>query len=157
MTDRDDPLTLDRECDVFTRALTGGKATPALSRAYLEGHTTIPLLAAARLRPLSAVDRASLQLARTGPFGTRAADAYARLFRPGGPLRQKLTLVLAILEHAPPHHLLLNTGSGVGRVRAGLGLVGLGTSFLVALSVGIVALAPVHLLTRLTSAPELDG
>lgn len=141
------PEVLDQECALYTRYLTGGEATDAIRAAYRRGHEHIPFHTDAdpSARP---IDAWILGLSRRGAFGARAADAYSRFFRAGGILRQKLTLVLAIVEHGPPHHRSLNRGGGSGPVGAffGLGMIGIG--FAAALATGILLLGPAHLIGR---------
>lgn len=146
----DAPEILDRECTVFTRHLAGGAPTEALRLAYRNGHGTIPF----RLEgdhTNAALDRWALRVARLGAPGVRAADAYHRFFHPYGALRQKLTLLLAILEHAPPFHVDLNRGVGGGPLRAVVGLAGVGVAFGLALVGGIVVVGPVHLWSRISA------
>lgn len=144
--------TLDRECTVFTRYLVGGTPTDALRLAYREGHEGIPFRHEAGPQTI-ALDRWALSVARLGPLGVRAADAYHRFFHPHGALRQKLTLLLAILEHAPPFHVGLNRGVGGGPLRALLGLAGVGLAFGLSLLGGLVVLGPVHVWGRVFSKP----
>lgn len=137
----------DREFRVFTRYLTGGGVTSELVAAYRRAHRDLPALGDAPSRaPL--VDRASLALARLGGPATRVADAYTRFFRPDGPLRVRLVLALALLEHAPPHHERLATAVSPGPVAGLLRLTGLGIAFAVSLGVGLLVLGPLHLVSR---------
>jgi hypothetical protein len=82
--------------------------------------------------------------AARGGWRVRVADAYARIFRPHGALRQKLTLLLAVLESAPAtHREFTSGGSGVAAAigRSALSLLGFGVAFLT----GLLLLGPVHL------------
>lgn len=144
------PEILDRECTVFTRYLVGGAPTGALRLAYRDGHENIPFRQGAG-GAATALDRWALRVARLGAPGVRAADAYHRFFHPHGALRQKLTLMLAILEHAPPFHVDLNRGVGGGPVRAFVGLAGVGIAFGLALVGGLAVFGPVHLWSRISA------
>jgi hypothetical protein len=135
---------LDRECTVFTRYLVGGEPTNDLRRAYRQGHARIPFRSGGAA-PDTALDRWALRLTHLGAPGVRAADAYHRFFHPAGALRQKLTLLLAILEHAPPFHIDLNRGGAGGPIRAAMGLAGVGIAFGLSLVVGTALLGPIHL------------
>lgn len=144
MTDHE---RLAREFRAFTRYLTGGGVTPELVAAYDRAHRDLPALRGGDSRaPL--VDRASLALARLGGPATRVADAYTRFFRPAGPLRVRLVLTLALLEHAPPHHERLATAVSPGPVAGLLRLTGIGIAFAVSLGVGLLVLGPLHLVSR---------
>lgn len=138
---------LDRECAVFTRYLTGGPPTEALCAAYRRGHAHMPLDDAGG-PAATTLDRWALRVARVGTPWARASDAYHRFFHPTGVLRKKLVLLLAILEHAPPHHTELNRGSGGGPVGAVLGLAATGIAFGLAVVGGGLLLGPVHLWSR---------
>jgi hypothetical protein len=141
---------LDRECTVFTRYLVGGNPTDGLRLAYRRGHDSIPFRRNDD-RSSAPLDQWALRVARLGSPGVRAADAYHRFFHPFGALRQKLTLLLAILEHAPPFHVDLNRGVGGGPLRAVIGLAGVGFVFGLSLIGGVVVLGPVHLWSRALS------
>ena len=85
---------LRRECDVFCRYLIGRPPTPYAVDTYVAGHASIPFATAG----MTDEDARVLEFARRGPHHARIADAWSRLAAPHGPLRQKLTLVVAILE-----------------------------------------------------------
>jgi hypothetical protein len=102
---------------------------------------------AAGARVVSRIDRWLLQVALTGAAGARLADTYARIFRPHGPLRHRLVLLLAILENSPHFHEQLDRatlGSPLG-IMLELGATGVG--FLMRLALGLVCFAPVQLLS----------
>lgn len=139
------------EFAVFARHL--GTRTPGDSAvaAYLTAH---PRAA----RPAGdGVDRRLLRLARRGHRWCALADAYARLFRPWGPLRRRVVLALAVLESSPETH------GGYDRARPGalaatwlaLGLLGARGLALSLLAVGL--LGPVHLGWRLRGVEPADG
>ena len=98
---------LAEECRVFTRYLTGQPPTDYVVRKYQQGHQAIPY----RLKgEEDAFDVFLAIAARRGPFMARIADAYARRARPHGVLRQKLSLLLAILENSPSDHRRFTAG-----------------------------------------------
>jgi hypothetical protein len=134
---------------MLTRYLVGGPAPAPVVDAYVAGHARIPFATSPEpVRP-DVLDRALVRRAGHSPLQARAADSYARFARPGGPLRQKLALLLAILESTPPYHQSLNAGAGGGPVRAAGGLAGAGIAFLGSLALGALLFAPVHVRARL--------
>ena len=147
---------LGRECDAFARYLTGAAPGEYVERKYRQAHA-----AARGLEPGSApraarFDRALVALARQGPFLARLADAHARVFAPGGLLRRKLVLVLALLEVSAPGRV--DTPS----VRSAPGLVAraawTGAVFAFLLVVSTVLLLPVRLVCALAGpGPEAAG
>jgi hypothetical protein len=135
---------LERECDSFARYLTGAPATAYAREKYRRGHSAMP----ASSNP-ARIDRISVALGRSGGLLLRSCDAYSRWFRPTGLLRQKLVLLLAILENSPPTHVQLNEGEtgSPGRLVAALAAHGL--LFAGCLLAGVLVLGPVHLATAL--------
>lgn len=85
--------SLDRECDVFCRALIGRPAPQPIRDSYRRAHEVSAVGA-----PDSAFDAWLAAFAGRGPRRTRLADSYAVLFARGGLLRRKLVFLLAILE-----------------------------------------------------------
>ena len=136
--------TLDRECDVFCRYLTGAEAGDYVRSRYRAAHER------GALEPrdgASAFDRALVALARAGPFATRLADSHARVFTSGGLLRRKLVLVLALLEVREPERVDTLTH----RTRAGFlaHAALLGAGFALLLLVSTALLLPVRLVCAL--------
>ncbi len=86
--------TLDRECDVFCRAIAGIGAPDAIRRDYARAHEVGPLRGGA----VSFFDRALVRIASSGWLLTRLADSYAAIFARRSLLRRKLVMLLAILE-----------------------------------------------------------
>jgi hypothetical protein len=144
------PGILEQECDVLSRYLTGSRPTPYLTRKYREGHQAIPFNTEPASDPFDAV---LVMFARKSPWLARMADAYARRARPHGMLRQKLTLLLAITENAPPHYRDLTSGSSHGSMSRALlsTTVSLG-AFGLALTAGAFMLGPLHLLLSFRTA-----
>ena len=143
-------LALDAECRAFTRYLIRQDPDPYIVLRYREGHRSIPFR---RTGQRDAVDGMLILFGSHGGWRARVADAYCRVFRPHGVLRQKLTLLLAILENAPATHRPFTAG-GRGMARAigssALALLGFG----VALSAGIFLLGPGHLVLSRARPPR---
>ncbi len=136
----------------MSRYLTGHPPTAYVVRKYIDGHEAIPFRRYPSADPL---DAALAMFARRGSISARIADAYARLARPHGILRQKLTLLLAVLENAPPHYRELTSGSPHGSlVRALLETTWSLASFAGALAAGVLILGPLHFILSLRSAPS---
>ena len=140
MLERDPAL--EREAEVFARALIGRPADAYVKQKYAEAHDALPL------DPPTAFEASLVDFAALHPVTTRAADAYARLLAPGAALRRKLSVLTAILEssapfdagyapavHSPPGVLLL--------------LAGQGAAFAGCLALGVLVLTPLRLLRAL--------
>ena len=136
--------TLDLESAALTRYLAGTGPSDYIRRKYREGHAAIPY----RLKgDEDAFDAMLVVVARGGTVRSRVADAYARIFRPHGALRQKLTLLLAILENSPDVHRRF-TGGGRGTLAAIAGISASLFIFSISLLAGLLLLGPAHLLLR---------
>ncbi len=144
------PETLALECSALVRYLVGQPATAPMQAFYARAHATIPYR---KGPPPVAVDDALVSAIGSGGVVLRAADAYARFFRPTGPLRQKLTLALAIVENSPETHAGLNRAA-VGprwRVLTDVALAGVG--FLCCLGMGLLVFGPQQLTSGRTRVP----
>lgn len=140
MVEADDSLA--RECVVFARYLADTAPPPSMPAYYISAHARIPYRAGG---PPRGVDAALLAAGRLGGPALRAADSYARFLRPTGPLRQKLSLALAILDNSPETHR--NVGQAtIGSVPAVLaGMVGGGLLFALSLGFGLLLFGPMQL------------
>jgi hypothetical protein len=132
---------LSAECRALSRYLTGRDPDAYVLARYEAGHRTIPYRRAGR----NPIDGALVLFASKGPIRARIADAYARVFRPHGALRQKITLLLAILENAPATHRRFTSG-GSGLAAAIWGIAGALIGFGFSLLAGMLLLGPAHLL-----------
>jgi len=141
---------LDAECRAFTRYLIRQEPDPYIVLRYREGHRGIPFRRTGRR---DAVDGMLVMFAAHGGWRARVADAYSRFFRPYGVLRQKLTLLLAILENAPATHRQFTAGGrGIAAAAGSTALALLG--FALALSVGMLLLGPGHLVLSRARPPR---
>jgi len=133
------------ECDVFSRYLVSRPPTDYVHEQYEMAVLARDL---ANEAEFAAFDRITLHLARRSVFFTRVADAYCAIFHRRGVLRRKLTLLLAILEHAPPSAALFDHPKIRGLIGIAINLLLLGTIFGLLLLLGIVLLLPSHLFCR---------
>jgi len=130
---------LAKECDVFTRHISGRPAIPQVSDQYAAAHRVLE-----SMEPRDGHERWLLRVARTGPAACRVADAWARLAAPHGALRQKLVVLLAILEVSPPYAAELDQPRG-GPAREWVRMAASGLGFAGALALGVILFLPVRL------------
>jgi hypothetical protein len=130
---------LAKECEVFTRHISGRPATPRIADQYAAAHRALE-----GMEPRDGHERWLLRVARSGPAGCRVADAWARLALPHGALRQKLVVLLAILEVSPPYAAELDQPRG-GPAREWVRMAASGLGFAGALALGVVLFLPVRL------------
>jgi hypothetical protein len=140
----DQQLALERECQTFARYLTHDVPGSYVVRKYVECHPVVLRHAP----PSLPVDDAMLRFAAAGPYRTRIADAYARIFRPKSILRRKLILLFAILENSKGYHQQFTRGGDDVRWLAWWRISLSVTTFLAALCAGIVMFAPRELFAR---------
>jgi len=88
---------LERECESYTRYLSGRMPTPYVVEKYLDFHQKIGFPA-----ERDRFDRFLVSFSACGPFRARLADSYASVFRKNSAVRKKLVVTLALLECAPP-------------------------------------------------------
>lgn len=138
-----DVRRLERECDVFTRYLTGRSAAAYVGGKYLDAFTGAQQ---SRLAACGRFDRLLLALARSHPLLTRVADIYSRFFSSGSVVRRRLVMLLALLEsHAASIERLDSpTCGGLPGFVLGMGIRG--TVSLLLLLTALPVLLPLQLL-----------
>ena len=134
-----------RECDAFTRYLSGQPADPALSDHYLAA------VAARGLdrEPDSAFDRRLLDLARRWPPILWLGDAWCGLFRRRSLLRRRLVLLLAIAENSPRTHARFDRAATGGPAMAMARLAWHGLAGAALLAVAALAMVPLGVWSRM--------
>ncbi|MGE3525698.1 MAG: hypothetical protein AB7I33_07235 [Gemmatimonadales bacterium] len=138
-----DREVLAREGRRLTAYLLGSVPDEYVISRYTAAHARIPFRMNGTVPdPLDAL---LLRSAHGGRWRARAADAYARIFRPHGILRQKLVLLLAILETTSPAGVRLTRGGDRGPFGAVLRLAGTLLGFALAFLTGLALYGPVHL------------
>lgn len=140
MTGGQSPEMIDEhaaDCDTFTRYLCG---TPADD--YIRGKYAVALELLNTAAEDEPIDRALLEAGRRGGFHLTSADCYAKFFRPRTALRQKLIIVLAIIENAPNTHRYLNSAAGGGFFLTILRIFALLTGTAIAMTAGVLRFGP---------------
>jgi hypothetical protein len=134
---------LDDECRALARYLTGRPPDDYVLTCYRRAADFVP----GATDPLQPIDRVLWRAARASRITARSADAYARWFRPAGPLRRRITLLLAILESAPGTHGWFNTAETGSRLRVSLQPAGVVAASAAMLAIGVAGFGPIHLAT----------
>jgi nucleoside-diphosphate-sugar epimerase len=129
--------TLERECRVFTKHLIDETATAYVVRKYSEAHAALPALSGG-----DKFDAFLVRVASRHHWGARLADSYARLFLPHTRLRQKLVVLLAVLETCPPSFQKIDASVGGSRSRAIARLGMRGVTALVSATIGTLLFVP---------------
>src|SRR6185503_7637567 len=97
----------------------------------------------------SRFERCVVAIARGGPWPARAMDAYSRAFQPGGLLRRKLVLLLAILESRSPPAEAIDQPSPGSSAGVFVRIAGFAALNLALIAIGLVVLSPVRLVCAL--------
>ena len=100
-------------------------------------------------------DRWLGRVAAAHPVLTALADAYARIARPYGDLRRRLTLILALLETHGATHSAYDSAAPAHPVVAWLRLGVSAAAWAIRTIVALILLAPMHAVASLT--PTADG
>ena len=132
--------SLERECAVFAAYLGVPAPTSYVTGKYAEAHRRLDAL-----KPVDRFDGLLVAFAGRHAVATKVADAYARFFAPRSALRNKLVLLLSILETSV-HGVLRAPGRSRPVVIAGLAVDGVLAA--VSAVAGLLLLAPAHLLLR---------
>jgi hypothetical protein len=133
-----DAAELRDECRLFSRYLLGREPD-----AYVLGrYVSLQPAAVNRAPTLTPLDFLLLKTARSGLFGLKIADAYARIFQPRGLLRRKLILIFAILENSRGFHSRFTSGASSSYVLTLVRIAAAVTGFGLALIASLVIIGP---------------
>lgn len=137
-----DLRSLRREVEVLTDYLIDRPPNSYVTQKYIDGHDGIPFRYEGAV---SSIDTFLVRVARRGRLAAGVADAYARIFRTTGALRQKLVLLSAVLENSRGYHTDLTAAVHASRAATLLVLLASGTTFAIKLVMACILFGPVHL------------
>ena len=135
------------ECQIFTRHLVGLNPDAYVDAKYRAAIEQMPALA-----PQTRFDRFLVAFAAKGAAAVRVADAYAAVALPGGALRKRLVLLLAILETRPPFHQVIDAAPGGSAAVATIAMVGRGLIAVMGLIAGAIVFIPARLVMAVLPA-----
>ncbi len=143
------------EAALFCRYLVGASASSYVVAKYASGQKVLPG-ATGRARG-DAFGERLVRFALRGRVHTQLADTYARFFAPYSLLRQKLVLMLAILENSPEIGRALNSSLSASRIATCVSLLqhALGTA--TSLVVAVLLLGPLQIYVGLRGEAPTDG
>jgi len=107
-----------------------------------------------RSGPPDRFDAWLVRFAATSPAFTALADSYARVARPYGDLRRRLTLMLALLETHGATHGVYDRARPSSAAAAWLALAGAGTMWALRSVLAALICAPAHLLLGAKSSRQ---
>lgn len=137
---------LSRECLVFSYYLIGEKPNEYIIEKYQHGHRSRSFV------PKSPLDKILTKLAGLHPVFTRLSDVYSSNFYKGSILRQKLVLLLAILESSAPTYKYFDIDRVSSKPNFFARLVWVGVTFILMLFISAVLLVPLQIMTLITSS-----
>ena len=135
---------LERECERFTQYLTGGKPDHYVKKKYTEGHEATKLGKGG-----NHFDTLLIKIATRNTLFTKLSDVYTRVFYRNAVVRQKLVLLLAILEGYSMTCAYIDSVSESSKPVIYRKLLAKAFQFALLLFVSAVAIAPFHALTHL--------
>lgn len=135
-----------QEIGVWSRYLAGLSPSPKVVARYIDAHGQNVV---SPEEVSGAFDSALLRIARGGPFLARACDVHARVFRPGGVLRRKLVLALALLETDRHSHGRVDAVGGDSRLGLVVAIAGWGLRFLLLFTLGLLFFVPLRAICAL--------
>ena len=133
-----DEAALTAECRAFCEHLVGSAPPARVMEGYLAHHRAHPV------GPYSGFEHELLERARRGGFAAALADAYAARVLPGGLLRRKLTLLLALLETDPATFERIDAPDSGGVASAWLRLIARGASEIGLALLALAIWGPLH-------------
>ncbi len=93
-------LNLEEECELFSRYLIGEKPTSYVLEKYVDAHKNV--LGAVHV---TSFDSLLLEIATFHPVATATVDSYTAVFCNRAIFRQKIVVLLSILESSSPSYL----------------------------------------------------
>lgn len=138
------------EVELFTQYLTGMPADAYMSSRYCEYHRTAE--AAARWSGCSDFDRFLVRFGTCSRWHARLADSYSSLFSRESLFRQKLVLVIALLECSPSHYKFMDGGDSDSQAMAVARLAWSAAAIAASAAAAIVVLLPMRWLHTLRPA-----
>jgi NADH dehydrogenase len=139
--------TLNKECGVFCRYLLNVQPNEYVLRKYYAGHMAGN---AGFQTHESAFDRFSIKFSKFGRYATRLVDSYTRIFSRRSVFRNKLVLLLAILESTSPYNKRLDRVYSSRKATFYLSLLTNCLIFGFTFLLSLVVLGPIHLLSGIS-------
>ena len=135
---------LERECRHLTQYLTGDRPEDYVMAKYVEGHKTAKLG-----KDANQFDALLIKIASRNMLFTKLTDVYTRVFYRNAVFRQKLVLLLAIIECCSMSSTYIDSVSEGARPLIYLKLLARAILFALLLFVSATAFVPLHVLMYL--------
>lgn len=147
-------VQLERECAVYTRYLVHQDPTDYVIGKYLAAHRNAPLFDDSQA---SAFSKFLVKLSARNPFLARLADAYTSLFYKRSLFRNKLVLLVAILESCAPTYPVFEAPDASGITGVFIFAILRTFGFFLALLLSTVVLVPVRVYYALSAGRREEG
>ena len=138
---KSDRTTVELECDVYSRYLTGQPMDHYVLAKYLEAVEPSGCLAELNVTPF---DRFLARLSVVHPVLTRSVDGFCRFFYRAAPIRKKLIFLLAVMETRGTTADKLDQVDEKPRIRIFLDLVVQSTISVLLIGVATLVLLPLR-------------
>ncbi len=141
-------LSLEEECELFSRYLIGEKPTSYVLEKYADAHENADLPGAVHV---TSFDSLLLEIATFHPVTTAAVDSYTAIFCSRAIFRQKIVVLLSILESSSPSYLHFESPDPSSKAVLLLKMLAKVALFGVRLLVSMVVFLPLQSMSKLLS------
>jgi NADH dehydrogenase len=134
---------LRRECILISRYLIGQPPSVYVIEKYIEAHKYSEMVDASNQMPF---ERFLLQIATRNVFLLKIVDAYSAFFTPSSVLRNKLILLVAIMESCAPSYREFEAHETSPIIQILLELAWKGIVFAVSFALALLTLLPIQII-----------
>jgi NADH dehydrogenase len=145
---------LMHECGLLTRYLVGQQPSDYVIEKFVEAHKFSSIFDESKLKPF---ERFLLRNATRNIFTLKVIDAYSAFFSRSSILRNKLILMVAILESCTPSYRSFDPHPTAPVIQILLNLFANGLGFAVAFALAILILIPIQILFALRARLSGEG
>lgn len=148
---------LKRECLLMTRYLIGQDPSDYVISKYIDAHKYSEMVEDMHLKPF---DRFLLRAAVQNTFFLKVIDAYSAIFARSSVLRNKLILMVAILESCAPSYRRFEAHETSPKIITLIDLIGKGIGFAITFASALLFVIPAHIVFALharLSGERLEG
>ena len=139
-------LSLEEECELFSHHLIGEKPTSYVLKKYADAHKNI-----LGVVQVTSFDSLLLEIATFHPVATAAVDSYTAVFCNRAIFRQKIVVLLSILECSSPSYLHFESPDPSSKAVLLIKMLAKIVFFGVRLLVSMVVLIPLQSMFKLRS------
>lgn len=134
---------LRRECILMSRYMIGQQPSDYVIEKYIEAHRYSEMVDGSNQKPF---ERFLLQIATRNVFLLKVVDAYSAIFNPSSVLRNKLILLVAIMESCAPSYRAFEAQESASNIQILYELAWKGALFAISFALAFLILIPTQLI-----------